>query len=568
MEEEAPQKKTRGKRKVARPSVPTRLPPSKVAKTQEKPRGVRPTKVTPSPPKQSHPQVMASSHHAPRRRDSFMTDYLVRPPAGTVPPTGRVAASAQLPLVGRTNPPQQKNPPETANFTSQSEPQQQHSRSVSNMRERTSANPSHAYRPPTATPVDTGPDEHVQPSTTWQRRGQGLPQDYVEGTETQPRIEERSQVQTSSAATPAPWAQASRPSQQATKRQGVQSQQAARDQSARGRTFGENSFASPPMTSTMWRQQRREQQRSQKHAFARNKENPFAKYQYDPNDSESVLDSLSQKATPPRFSTPSTIIPRDRQRAFDLAHQRAFQNSTGRVSTTTTHLGIRGRQTGGGPRQQRRRFFSLPSAVQVQETPMTMPQTASRLMNGMTQPPGFHTPAQSGYIPTPHHYTTPAFPPQQPGGGGMMPMQRRPFVSPNQQNLGTTPPYEGTNAHPLPYNAAATQSGFFMDNDPPAQNNAAPGYFNVQSNYGEPVPQQAAFDPKHGSSIQQHHQSPYFITHQSQPLVSQEEEAFSREPITGAWDSNFSRQSTQAPPYHGEFQGGSQDMSQFEGAFF
>jgi hypothetical protein len=113
---------------------------------------------------------------------------------------------------------------------------------------------------------------------------------------------------------------------------------------------------SPPVTSTVWRQARREQQRTQRHAFARSKENPFAKYEHDPNDSESILDALSHRATPPRQSPASSVIPPQGQRAMDMAYQRTFSHGANgsEMMRSGTNLSKRSGSV------QRRRFYSQP----------------------------------------------------------------------------------------------------------------------------------------------------------------------------------------------------------------
>lgn len=93
-------------------------------------------------------------------------------------------------------------------------------------------------------------------------------------------------------------------------------------------------------SSTMWSQARRDQERHQKRAFSREKENPFSQFKYDPNDGESLLDALNQRTPPSHLRPASSIIPQDSQRVMDqeyarLSHHRrpSFEESA-RASTS------------------------------------------------------------------------------------------------------------------------------------------------------------------------------------------------------------------------------------------
>eukprot|EP00977_Amphora_coffeiformis_P002966 scaffold568_cov160-Amphora_coffeaeformis.AAC.23 len=129
----------------------------------------------------------------------------------------------------------------------------------------------------------------------------------------------------------------------------------------------QTNLVSPPLTSTMWKQARQQQVRAQKHAFARERENPFSNYKHDPNDAESVLDALSQK-TPPQ----KAIIPPESLRLVDTAYS---MNSFPRGSR-----GFAGRQSQHGRRtgsRQQRRFFSQPAVsteIPVQSRPSFHPR--------------------------------------------------------------------------------------------------------------------------------------------------------------------------------------------------
>jgi hypothetical protein len=106
-----------------------------------------------------------------------------------------------------------------------------------------------------------------------------------------------------------------------------------------------------PLTSTSpkpdgnWRLQKREQRSLQQSAFTKKKENPFAKFQYDPNDAENNLDAITNENSS-RSANGGSILPAEafksvRQRRTNLFQKRPTRmrskrgNARARQSTTT-----------------------------------------------------------------------------------------------------------------------------------------------------------------------------------------------------------------------------------------
>lgn len=122
-----------------------------------------------------------------------------------------------------------------------------------------------------------------------------------------------------------------------------------------------------PGTSAAWKQVRRQIQRSQKRVHSNKKDNVFAGYQHDPNDSEGVLDMLSQRTTPTRDSPTSSVIPPESQRAVDMAYKKASTRIHPASSTGKWQKGLQSTS------RQHRRFF--PS--QVNHEPSLLAQKAN-----------------------------------------------------------------------------------------------------------------------------------------------------------------------------------------------
>ena len=119
------------------------------------------------------------------------------------------------------------------------------------------------------------------------------------------------------------------------------------------KNYPRKSLFSPPLTSNIWKQARQQQVRAQKHAFARERENPFSNYKHDPNDAESVLDALSQKTPPENF-----IIPPESLRNIETVHStRSFSQGRREFS------GRRNQQAWRTGRRPQRRFFSQPNVA-------------------------------------------------------------------------------------------------------------------------------------------------------------------------------------------------------------
>jgi hypothetical protein len=75
---------------------------------------------------------------------------------------------------------------------------------------------------------------------------------------------------------------------------------------------GPKGFMSPASTMT-WRQQKKQHVQSQRSAFVRKKDNPFANYKHDPNDAESRLEQLS--------SQKNSIIPTEELTVLDREYR-------------------------------------------------------------------------------------------------------------------------------------------------------------------------------------------------------------------------------------------------------